>query len=50
MERKRLDIDALAVETFAAADAEGLDAGAAQTKFCSYIDACPSRLCDTSRC
>ena len=57
MKTLKLDLDRLAVETFAAApEAEPRDGtivlgqGAVPTApFCSYVDACPTRLC-TSRC
>ena len=46
----KLDLDTLAVETFAPAEAAAPPAALAATVAnCSAIDACPSRLC-TSRC
>ena len=50
MNRLTLDLDALVVESFAAAEPEVAHTALAATiANCSAIDACPSRLC-TSRC
>lgn len=47
----KLNLDTLAVETFAPAAAPAPHAALAATVAnCSAIDACPSRLCDTNRC
>jgi hypothetical protein len=47
--RMKLDLDTLAVETFAAADDAPHAALAVTIANCSAIDACLSRLC-TSHC
>jgi hypothetical protein len=55
MEKLKLELDALAVESF---DTGRADAGggtvrgheAVRTPLCSAIDACPTRLCDTRLC
>lgn len=45
MDRLRLELDALRVETFAAAGRDE-QAGVARTPLCSAVDACPTRLCE----
>jgi hypothetical protein len=56
MQKLKLDLEALAVESFEPAAAAGARAGpvparemAPTAPYCSYIDACVSRLC-TPRC
>lgn len=50
MNRLTLNLEALSVESFAAAEPQAPPAALAATiANCSAIDACPSRLC-TSRC
>ena len=49
MPKLKLDLEAIAVESFDA-DVAGLACDALSGHPCSAIDACPSRLCDTSRC
>jgi hypothetical protein len=51
MPKLTLDLDAIAVESFDAAPACLAVADLARTgQRCSAVDACPTRLCDTSLC
>ena len=56
MEKLRLDLDALAVESFDTDRAGAAERGTvrgherARTPLCSAIDACPTRLCETRLC
>jgi hypothetical protein len=51
METLKLDVAALAVEGFDAAAREAVPPREMpSTAHCSAIDACPTRLCDTSIC
>lgn len=47
----KLNLDDLSVETFSPAKAEvAVPVLGATGSHCSAIDACPTRLCDTTRC
>jgi len=51
MKTLRLNVDQLAVESFAAAEAAlPVAEMILRTPACSAIDACPTRLCETSTC